>query len=102
MQVLQGKDKMNITNAIRCEIITSISTLVMVYTMSPTPEERTVLAQRLVAAYPILADNFGCGYVSTTLNIPVMFHEIFPLLCANFSIVVCELFHCCVQFILLL
>ena len=64
MKVLQGKDRMDITNAVRCEIITSISTLVMVHTISPTPEHYTLIAQRIVSEYPILADSYGCGYVS--------------------------------------
>lgn len=64
MKALSGSNKMEITRAVRCEIISSISTLVMVHTISPTPEEKTILAQRLVAEYPILADSYGCGYVS--------------------------------------
>ena len=55
---------MNITKTIRCEIISSIATLVMVHTMEPTPEQYTILSERLVKEYPILADGYGCGYVS--------------------------------------
>ena len=69
MQALRGDKKIDITNAVRCEIVSSISTLVMVHTISPTAEEKTILAQRLVAEYPILADNYGCGYVSIFLRI---------------------------------
>lgn len=59
---------MDITTAVRCEIISSIATLVMIHTMSPTPEEKTILAQRLVAEHPLLADSYGCGYVSQTIR----------------------------------
>ena len=38
MKALEGKDKMAITSAVRCEIVTSIATLVMVHTIYPTPE----------------------------------------------------------------
>lgn len=64
MKALEGQDKMAITSAVRCEIITSISTLVMVYTIYPTPEQYTIISQRLIANFPILADSYGCGYVS--------------------------------------
>ena len=56
---------MDITKAVRCEIISSIATLVMVHT---TPEQLTSLAQRLISQYPILKDNYGCGYVSNYLS----------------------------------
>jgi hypothetical protein len=64
MKALNGNSKIEITSAVRCEIITSLATLVMVHTMNPTPTEYTTLSGRLVAKYPILADGFGCGYVS--------------------------------------
>ena len=68
MKALESANKMQITSAIRCEIISSIATLVMVHTMYPTPENYTVLAQRLVTEHPILADGYGCGYVSRPCN----------------------------------
>ena len=55
---------MDITSAVRCEIISSIATLVMVHTINPTPNQYTTLSQQLIIEYPILKDNFGCGYVS--------------------------------------
>ena len=64
MKALEGADKHAITKAIRCEIITSIATLVMVHTINPTPEQYTILSERLVKEFPILADGYGCGYVS--------------------------------------
>ena len=64
MKALEGNDKMDITSAIRCEIISSIATLIMVHTITPTPEQYTIVSQRLVTEYPILADGYGCGYVS--------------------------------------
>jgi hypothetical protein len=67
MKALEGKDKMAITRAVRCEIVSSISTLVMVHTIKPSPEERTVISQKLVSKYPILVDTYGCGYVSLLL-----------------------------------
>ena len=68
MSALKGENKMDITKAVRCEIVSSIATLVMVHTIEPTPEQLTSLAQRLISQYPILKDNYGCGYVSNYLS----------------------------------
>ena len=64
MTALVGKEKSSITSAVRSEIVSSIATLVMVNTMYPTPEEYTIISDQLVKDYPILADSFGCGFVS--------------------------------------
>ena len=53
-----------ITSAVRCEIISSVATMVMVHTIYPTPEQYTMLAQLIIKGFPILADSYGCGYVS--------------------------------------
>ena len=58
---------MDITSAVRCEIVSSIATLVMVHIINPTPDQYTTLSQRLISEYPILKDNFGCGYVSVPI-----------------------------------
>ena len=69
MKAIQTKQKSEITRAIRCEIISSVATLVMVHTMYPTPEEYTVIASNLISVHPILADKFGCGYVSIIIGL---------------------------------
>ncbi len=68
MSVLKNNVKLEVTEAIKREVISSIATLVMVHTIHPSPEERTALAQRLVNTYPILKDSLGCGYVSVNYN----------------------------------
>ena len=64
MTVLRNNIKVDITEAVKREIVSSIATLVMVHTVHPTPEELTTLAHRLVNCYPVLKDSHGCGYVS--------------------------------------
>jgi hypothetical protein len=65
MKALEGKKKFNITDAVRNEIIQSISTLVMVYSINPSRGDYTAISQNLVKEFPILADGYGSGYVSS-------------------------------------
>ena len=64
MTALEGREKSDITSAVRREVVSSVATLVMCNTMYPTPEHYTTLAQRLVLKYPILVDSYECGCVS--------------------------------------
>lgn len=64
MAALSSGDKMAITSAVRCEIVSALATMVMVHTMYPTPEQYSFVCQKLVKEYEILHDGFGCGYVS--------------------------------------
>lgn len=56
--------KINITDAVKIEIVQTIVTMAMVHTLFPTPQIYTALAAKLVTEYPILADSYGCGFVS--------------------------------------
>ena len=50
----------------RDEIINSVSTCILLYTVALTPEKRRSICQRLVSTIPILKDSIGTGYVSST------------------------------------
>ena len=65
MAALKGKNKLLITKAVCREIVSSVSTLIMLHTITPTQEDRAVIAAKLVTKYPILVDGFGCGFVSS-------------------------------------
>lgn len=65
MTALSSGDKMTITGAVHCEIVSTLATLMMVHTMYPTPEQYTTVCQKLVVEYEILHDGFGYGYVSS-------------------------------------
>lgn len=51
----------------RDEIISSLSTLMLVHTSRPTPEDYTMVFRKLVTKYPKLRDTIDCGYVSNYL-----------------------------------
>ena len=65
MTALSSGDKMAITSAVRCEIVSTLATMVMVHTMYPTPEQYSFICQKLVKEHEILHDGFGCGYVGS-------------------------------------
>lgn len=69
MLALRSNNKINITNAVRQEVVSAVATLMMVHTMHPTPEQYTSIAVSLVKEYPVLKDSFGCGYVSVHKHI---------------------------------
>ena len=64
MLAINSGNKANITNAVRTEVIATVSVLVCVHTMRPTPEQYTFVCEKLVKEIPILKDPFGCGFVS--------------------------------------
>ena len=68
MAALAGKEMSSITSSVRSELITCVSTLIMVHTMYPTPEEYTAISCQLVKQHPILEDSFGCGFVSVAVR----------------------------------
>ena len=47
----------------RDEVINSLSTCIMLFTTSPTPEERKFVCKRLIDVHPSLKDSIGSGYV---------------------------------------
>ena len=54
-----------LTQNARVEIVDSLSTLVMVHTIRPTPEDLTVLSRRLIEKHPSLHDRVDNGFVSS-------------------------------------
>ena len=52
------------TRAARVEVNNSLSTLMMVHTMRPSPDDIRNVCQRLVETYPMLKDSSHNGYVS--------------------------------------
>jgi len=68
MIALDSGKKVNITDAVRQEIVQATVTLVMVHTLMPYSQEYTVMAEKLVTEYPILADVYGCGFVSMYIS----------------------------------
>ena len=50
----------------RDKIINSLSTLMLVHTSHPTPDDFTTVCRRLVEKYPKVKDKVDSGYVSTT------------------------------------
>ena len=47
----------------RDEIVSSLSTCIMLFTTSPTPEERQIVCKKLIDTHPSLKDSVGSGYV---------------------------------------
>ena len=57
-----------LTRKARVEINSSLATLMMVYTIRPTPDDMHTVCRRLVQKYPTLKDNSPSGYVSTLIT----------------------------------
>ena len=52
------------TKGARSEIMSALATLIMVYTIRPTPDDMYTVCRRLVQTYPKLKDSTDTGYVS--------------------------------------
>ena len=59
-----GLESGRITRKARDEIINSLSTLILVYTIHPMPDDYNIVCRNLVKKHPILKDHIGSGYVS--------------------------------------
>ena len=53
-----------LTKKARVEIITSLSTLMLVHSSRPTPNDLTTVSRRLVEKHPKLRDKVDNGFVS--------------------------------------
>ena len=53
-----------LTQKTREEVVNSLSTLMLVYTIRPTPNDYNIICKRLVDKHPTLKDHAGSGYVS--------------------------------------
>ena len=67
MMAIESNKRIEITDAVKCEIVTATLTLAMVHTIKPSPVEYTILAEKIVSEFPILADPYGCGFVSWSM-----------------------------------
>ena len=76
MAVRCGKN-INITEAVCQEIVQATVTLAMVHTLMPSSQEYTIVAEKLVTEFPILADTYGCGFASTFYVIKYTLYVIF-------------------------
>lgn len=56
-----------LNNKVRDEVINSLATLMMVYTIKPTPNDYNTICSRLIQTYPVLKDDADRGYVSYKL-----------------------------------
>jgi len=63
MLALKSGNPMNITDSVRREIVAAVTTLAMVHTREPTPKQYSFMAEKIVIAYPVLKDKYGCSYV---------------------------------------
>jgi len=52
------------TKKARDEIVNSLSTLIMVYTMNPTSKDLNAVCQKLINKHPVLTDHVRGSYVS--------------------------------------
>ena len=81
MTAIKSNKKIEITDAIRCEIVTATVTMAMVHTLTPTPQEYTILAEKIVSEFPVLADTYGCGFVSNYESVLQVWVEFCCLFC---------------------
>lgn len=56
-----------LTSKARVEIVTALSTLMLVHTSRPTPSDLTTVCRRLVEKYPKLRDKVDSSFVSQTM-----------------------------------
>ena len=55
---IESNKRIEISEALRNEIVAAIVTLAMVHTIKPDPIEYTILAEKIVTEFSILADNW--------------------------------------------
>jgi hypothetical protein len=60
----------------RDEIVNSLSTLMLVHTSHPTPEDYTTICRRLVGKYPNLKDKVDSGYSSWRMKLRKKFKNL--------------------------
>lgn len=51
------------TRKARDEVVNSMTTAILVYTIRPTPNDLYELSKRLTERHPVLTDHIGNGYV---------------------------------------
>lgn len=61
----------------RDEIVNPLSTLMMVHTLTPTPEDYNTVCAKLIMAYPVLKDTCDNGYVRACSFWLVVIHMYF-------------------------
>ena len=60
---LESGDRLEITDRVRDEIVSSLANSILKFTMRPTPEQYTCVCTKLVETYPVLEDSCGIGSV---------------------------------------
>ena len=60
---LQSGNRLEVTARVRDEIISSLATSILKFTIRPTPEQYTYICTKPVETYPILEDMCGIGTV---------------------------------------
>ena len=55
---IESNKRIEISEALRNEIVAAIVTLAMVHTIKPDPIKYTILAEKIVTEFSILADNW--------------------------------------------
>lgn len=76
MIAINSNKKIEISDAIQCEIVAATVTLAMTHTLLPTPLEYTVLAEKIVSEFPVLADTYGCGFTTWRKRIVQKFKNV--------------------------
>ena len=56
---LHSGNRLEITDRVRDEIVSSLAASILKYTMKPSPQQYTFVCTKLVETYPILKDIYG-------------------------------------------
>ena len=55
---LHSGNRLEISDCVRDEIVSSLAASILKYTMKPSPQQYTFICTKLVEKYPILEDNY--------------------------------------------
>ena len=61
---MERLEKGEVTNSVRCEVVSAICVPMYAQCQYPTSEEYTAVCKQLIQKYPVLKDTYGNGYVS--------------------------------------
>ena len=68
---MERLEKGEITDALRCEVVTSICVPWYQDCAYPSKEDYTAVSKQLVQKYPVLKESYGNGYVSVFVHVRV-------------------------------
>jgi hypothetical protein len=66
---MERLEKGEITDALRCEVVTSICVPWYQDCAYPSKEDYTAVSKQIVQKYPVLKDSYGNGYVSMCVRV---------------------------------